>query len=696
MRAQALVRAAAYCYHGRGASNRTVRQGFSNTPGAPVVCAGFVVTEVGVAVIVRVQSTELSSVHRFVHRLVGEWGAGDDRIGGLALLGGALSRRRSGTVIDLLVWTPYSCTLVLLADFGSVQHGELRTPLAGRWQVGDRPADLRTTKSALNPVLRARKQKAELAALFRRYGLSEQIDVLVVLIPKTGSRISWDPPPAEVDVETILVRIGQSGGLTEYFERPPVGGVRWRAADLERAFEALGISRQLPDPEALAAEGFAVTPDEAGVGAAAEPAAAGRATRKGIAGYLPALVTQPGRSFGARNSHEGPVPPRDAEPARPAGHTEARWNAPPRLPDSVVPPESSEALACEGRETGDPAAVPVPDVRVDTPSRPDGDENTARREGFAAPGAEAASSRHDVPAPETMARPGGPVPAERRESSRPESAVGYPAVPAGTGRSHRTPRRAGGVPARVRAGIAGVRSLPGRVRSRGPAPVRPGLRVSGAPERGDTVEAERRAGFRYPAALAVAVVAGAAAAGTMFAASGSARFDMAEYSAVCEGGPGRAAAAPYTASGPSPVYLGSGLGEVTAFGPSAVWHPVDPGTVQLVACAAEVRLGPLVRTCQYAPLPGQPVGRTLNLFARVYRLGVYEARTGNRLSEVEITGDDFAADPALTEADPCRAAAGSPEDGLPGRRHSRLSHRQVQDALAPFVLPASQRIRAAR
>ncbi|WP_459545475.1 hypothetical protein [Nocardia sp. X0981] len=747
--------------------------------------------------IVRVQSTELSSVHRFVRRLVGEWGAGDDRIGGLALLGCALPRRRSGPVIDLLVWTPYSCTLVLLADFGSVQHGELRTPPAGRWQVGDRPADLRTTKSALNPVLRARKQKAELAALFRRYGLSEQIDILVVLIPKTGSRISWDPPPAEADLETILVRIGQSGGLTEYFERPPVGGVRWRTADLERAFAALELSRHLPDPETLAAEGFAVTPDEAGVRAVVESPAVGRVTRKGIAGYLPALVTQAGRSLGARNPHEGPVAPRGAEPARPVGNTGARRSASPRLPDPVAPPKSVEAFAGSGSETEDSATVPVPEGRVDTPNRPDEYENSATREGFAVPVAGAASTRGDVLPPETRA-----VAAGRRESAQPQDAVGYPArlgtrpeatgdevavtragsdrvqargaaaipahehpagsparwpgpsgpvrdpdthhattradargpaqesggpgpesargedggsgtgtvdpshadgrsgpsgtpaVPVGAGRLRRAPRRRDGIPARVRAGIAGVRSLPPR--SRGPAPARPGSPGSGAPDRGETSGAERRAGLRYPAALVLAVVAGAAVAGTMFTASGFARFDMAEYGAVCEGGPGRAAAAPYTAAGHSPVYLGSGLGEVTAFGPSAVWHPVDPGTVQLVACAAEVRLGPLVRTCQYAPLPGQPVGRTLNLFARVYRLGVYEARTGNRLSEVEITGDGFAADPALAEADPCRAAAGSPEDGLPGRRHSRLSHRQVQDALAPFVLPASPRIRAAR
>ncbi|MFI5720265.1 hypothetical protein [Nocardia sp. NPDC051750] len=197
-------------------------------------------------------------------------------------------------------------------------------------------------------------------------------------------------------------------------------------------------------------------------------------------------------------------------------------------------------------------------------------------------------------------------------------------------------------------------------------------------------------------AIAVAAAALAAVAGTVFAASGFARFDVAEYSALCSGGSGTTVAAPYTAGGPSPVYLAGGLAEATTFGPSAVWHPVDAATVQLVACVSEVRLGELVRTCQYPPVPGQPVGRTLNLFAMVYRLTVYEARTGNRLAAIEIAGDRFATDPAVTEPDRCRAATGAPEDGLPGRRHSRLSHQQVQEAIGPFVAPPPPSIRAAR
>ncbi|WP_051164292.1 hypothetical protein, partial [Nocardia testacea] len=180
------------------------------------------------------------------------------------------------------------------------------------------------------------------------------------------------------------------------------------------------------------------------------------------------------------------------------------------------------------------------------------------------------------------------------------------------------------------------------------------------------------------------------------AASGFARFDVTEYGALCAGGEGNPAAAPYSAAGPSPVYLGGDLPEYTAFGPSAVWRPIDSAAVQLVACVGQERRGGLVRTCQYPPAPGQPVGRTLNLFTAVYRLTVYEARTGSRLASMEITGDEFGTDPAAAQIDPCRAAASAPEDGLPGRRYSRPSHQQIEQALTPFVAPASQRIRAAR
>ena len=210
------------------------------------------------------------------------------------------------------------------------------------------------------------------------------------------------------------------------------------------------------------------------------------------------------------------------------------------------------------------------------------------------------------------------------------------------------------------------------------------MRAVGVPQQRVSV-LRRVAGVRHAVTLAVAGVVVAAVGATVFAGTGFARFDMAEYGALCEGGAGVPDAAPYTANGPSPVYLGQDLAQRTIFGPSAVWHPRTPAAVQLVACVSEGHRGALVRTCRYGPGPGQPVGRTLNLFTRGYRLTVYQARTGERVADVELTGEQFAPDPAVTDPDPCREAAGAPEDGLPGRRYSRLAPQQIEAALAPYA-----------
>lgn len=730
---------------------------FRNIPGAPVVCPGFVVTEVGVAVIVRVQSTELSGVQRFVRRLLTDWGPGTGQVGGVALLGSPLprSRRRSAPATDLLVWTPHGCTLVVLADFGSVQHGVLTTGPTGRWSVDDTAADLRTGKSTPNPILRGRKLRGELAAIFRRNGLSEHIDVLVVLIPKTGSRISWTPHPPEDGIETVLVRIGASAGLAEYFERPVVGEMRWRGEDIARAFEMLGVSRHLPDSEELANEGFLFAPGSAAdlraVGEEPSGPVAPGGSRTATALFGPSVLAPGQRTgtshpavpagFAAVAEQDVPLPSSPRKPdvggqnpeyGEPTG---ARGNARERSAGAPVGPSEARSAYGEGSAEGadSPASGEVASGRFGAADRASTPATAARRVGDFPVGGESTPDGRGT-ATEADA-PGMPRPAARLLGAKSESAaIGdsarYPARPplpgwsrAGdtgpnsdadiepsvrTASSVREPgesrsdasgagrrwRAAAGVPAGVRRGLAGARDIAARARRVPAAP-----RSAARPPREPAVHHRlplRGTDLRYPAALGLAGVVLAAVTATVFAASGFARFDVAEYGALCGGGAGNPAAAPYSAAGPSPVYLGGELPEYTAFEPSAVWRPIDPGAVQLVACVNQERRGNLVHTCQYPPGPGRPVGRTLNLFTAVYRLTVYEARTGNRLAAMEITGDEFGADPALADTDPCRAATGAPEDGLPGRRHSRPSHRQIEQALTPFVAPAQQRIRAAR
>ncbi|MFI9537833.1 hypothetical protein ACIG56_31905 [Nocardia fusca] len=807
--------------------------------------------------IVRVQSTELSGVQRFVRRLISDWGPGAERMGGVALLGSPQprSRRRAAPDTDLLVWTPYACTLVVLADFGSVQHGVLTTGPTGRWQLGDGVADLRTGKATPNPILRGRKVRNELAALFRRHGLSEHIDVLVVLIPKTGSRISWTPPPPQDGIETVLVRIGRSEGLAEYFERAAAGPVRWRGEDLVRAFEILGAARYLPDPDALDEEGFSFAPGgAAGIRAvsgtsservasgaprpvAAISATSGPARERGAPGDFVASprgvsaeqddrLTPPIRNSGAPpapttaadvhpvravvageigavsgDSGESPIGDEHRSqsnaassvgthatgtPARGRTDSAQRFSGPDAgAQDSVGRPaarkpgavgadtgrrqgddvsadaaaEPRQRLGVSNQETGPeplvqtgspavpgehggPAAataeyrssMPEPAVPEAGPIREGGEVDDygagtgripvrsalrrrmgaggsggmRRSAGFASPpgrygDSEAEPGERAVPDPAVSRgfagapedhEPDDPAPIGSRSAGHGGRDFADPAAAPESDRGHRIGDH---VPAPVRRGLAGLRDMPARARRAAAGP-RPAARPPREPWEGRAYGEPARRGkdLRYPAALGLAGVALAAVTATVFAASGFARFDVAEYGALCAGGDGNPAAAPYAAAGPSPVYLGGELPEYTAFGPSAVWRPIDPGAVQLVACAGRERRGELVHTCQYPPAPGQPVGRTLNLFTAVYRLTVYEARTGNRLAVMEITGDEFGTDPAVSDPDPCRAATGAPEDGLPGRRYSRPSHQQIEQALTPFVAPASQRIRAAR
>ncbi|WP_157105934.1 hypothetical protein [Nocardia sienata] len=774
----------------------------------------------------------------------------------MALLGSPQprSRRRAAPDTDLLVWTPYACTLVVLADFGSVQHGVLTTGPTGRWQIGDGFADLRIGKSAPNPILRGRKVRNELVALFRRHGLSEHIDVLVVLIPKTGSRIIWTPPPPVDGIDTVLVRIGRSEGLAEYFERAAVGPVRWRGEDIARAFEILGAPRYLPDPDALEEEGFFFAPGStAGIravsGASSGPTVPGEPRPVAPISAASALSRERGVTGDFASSPQSVSAEQDALSCPPIRHSGAS-PAPTATPDESPErgdatretvagsvdsgespigdehrPESEAASSAGRRATGTAAGtrtesdqwVSGPDAGVERGAgRPAvgepgvGGEDTGRGRDEGGSGGAAAGPRQRLEVsdretgPEPRVQTGspavavesgdpaaataeygsataapaapeagpiretgeasdfraesGPTPVrsvlrsrfgaggsgpgqEPGESASPavryrdvavdpgEQAAPGPAVargfagsqtdrdPDGSARIGPRPPGRGGrdfadtaapdadhghrsgdrVAARVRRGLAGLREIPVRARrtAAGPHPV---ARPPREPWAGRAYGKPARRGkdLRYPVALGLAGVAIAAVAATVFAASGFARFDVTEYGALCGGGEGNPAAAPYSAAGPSPVYLGGELPDYTAFGPSAVWRPIDSGAVQLVACVDRERRGELVYTCQYPPAPGQPVGRTLNLFTAVYRLTVYEARTGNRLAAMEVTGDRYGTDPAVAEPDPCRAATGAPEDGLPGRRYSRPSHQQIEQALTPFVVPASERIRAAR
>ncbi|MFD3460414.1 NERD domain-containing protein [Nocardia fluminea] len=162
------------------------------------------------------------------------------------------------------------------------------------------------------------------------------------------------------------------------------------------------------------------------------------------------------------------------------------------------------------------------------------------------------------------------------------------------------------------------------------------------------------------------------------------RFEMSDYDRMCgEDKKPFPNAAPYERDGARPIYLS---GELTAMvhpdDPDA-WNPDDPSTVQLIACMKQLELRDLVQTCQYAPSPGEPIGRTLNLFRATYEIAVYELHTGREVAKATMLGERYSGNPANTDPDRCRAAADAPD--YLGRRLGQPSTAQLTGFLAPLV-----------
>lgn len=681
--------------------------------------------------IIRVPDAEtLSGVEKFVHRLVTEWGPGDGRVGGVAVFDCPIPRPRRGrsapAAADLVVWTPHGCTVVAIRGFGSVQHGPLEVRGTGRWSVGDRPADLAVSKSAPNPLLQAHKQAAELRNCFRQHGLADEIEILVVLVPKTGSRITWDGTSPEPGSDIVLVRIGQSAALTEYFRRPRTGPVRWRAEDVTRVFEVLDLDEHLPTPEESAVEGFptsmpvpdlvpSIDEDPAVRAVAPEPVAVDAETvgaDAGGYGETPVVVPVPLPSDEALRV--------DTEARRGEG---APFVAGRETEDGVgVAPMDSDggagAAAGAVAVSGDTEPVSEGSSAIVAGIEAGPDEPAPERRGGAVESVSAVAPESEpkerlgsdvaslCPAPSSALPPEKAVSSAPPEGELVSSAVADTVLDTGAGDA--APRR------------RTVDVLAARKIAESSASAATGLSAGAAPERGDLravrtgptrrdptgTETEprpaphrkgpldRAAGWpvigvalRRPVALLTAgVLVVVALVASAFAASGIARFDIEEYERMCAEPRGFTTAASYTSTGPNPIYLAGDL-RAAGFAGSPVWRPEDPSSVQLIACLSSAHTGTLVRTCQYEPTGGRPIGRTLNLFRGVHRITVYEARTGRLLAGAEVDGERFSADPASTEADICRAAEGAPDDGLPGRRYGRLSQRQIRDVLDPLVRP---------
>lgn len=161
------------------------------------------------------------------------------------------------------------------------------------------------------------------------------------------------------------------------------------------------------------------------------------------------------------------------------------------------------------------------------------------------------------------------------------------------------------------------------------------------------------------------------------------RFEMSDYDRMCGDRKPFPNAAEYQRDGARPIYLSGELATMVAASESSAWRPSDTSSVQLIACMTQVSLGDLVVTCQYPPAPGEPIGRTVNLFRATYEVAVYELRTGREVARATMIGERYSADPANTDPDRCRGAADAPD--YLGRRLGQPSTAQVTGFLAPLV-----------
>ncbi|WP_167659964.1 NERD domain-containing protein [Nocardia mangyaensis] len=167
------------------------------------------------------------------------------------------------------------------------------------------------------------------------------------------------------------------------------------------------------------------------------------------------------------------------------------------------------------------------------------------------------------------------------------------------------------------------------------------------------------------------------------AAVQASRFEMSDYDRMCGERIPFPNAAAYESGGVRPIYLSGALAEMVIPDRTGAWHPRDTSSVQLIACMRQLDLRDLVQTCQYAPGPGVPVGRTVNLFRASYEIVVYEAHSGREVARADMVGERYSADPSNTNPDRCRAAADAPD--YLGRRLGQPSAAQVTGFLAPLV-----------
>ncbi|MEV0433157.1 NERD domain-containing protein [Nocardia sp. NPDC050413] len=655
------------------------------------------------------------------------------RAGGVAVFRCHVPENRGGSVeVDALVCTPQTVTILEVKGFTTRQEGTLATPPNGPWTIDGAPAALYHAARVPNPFVQVRRQVFAAKSLLQQSGIFGWVNAVIALVPQPGAQITIEETRIADGYRAVIVDRDDFTALHDYFEAEIGRTVRLSVEDVARVFTALNLGHLLPSTDDLTAQGF---PDELEAAATSRPAApaspaelgslsasaatrsederaeptrhdpvgAGQSPTPAFLAAIDRLANRPHRSAPASTSaatettpaekESAPVgagPPDDvvtsaqvpnstevaADPVSP-DHTTARSSAPPlhgeteepadgRREDDVDDRESGDVISLSKSDSGEPERLPpAPEPMHDssTAVEPDERHDDSRTADSHLPRGERLSSGAAAASWST------PSSTDSHSSSSGSWTdwVGHeqPGRRPSLRRRRRDFRRTG---SRQRTGPSGP-SLRERWQNR---PVR---------ERAERGRSLPKIGAGLGLILFIFLFGAGFFAITAVQAS---RFEMSDYDRMC--GPDKKPfpnAAPYQRGDVAPIYLSGHLTSMVRPEDSSAWRPTDPSSVQLIACMKQLELRDLVQTCQYAPSPGAPVGRTVNLFRATYEVTVYELRTGREVAKATMLGERYSNDPANTDPDRCRAAGDAPD--YLGRRLGQPSGAQIESFLAPLV-----------
>ncbi|MEV5647431.1 hypothetical protein AB0L57_04180 [Nocardia sp. NPDC052254] len=191
--------------------------------------------------------SRLSNSERTVANWLKTW-TGANALPGIAVVAAGAA--------DAIVWTPKTCVVIVIKDFGERVTGTLRVSGYRPWTVDDRVAPLAGTEAGTEPMTEIRARTGELAQLLRGAPGRERVGVtgMVLVMPQLGSRVALDKGDLPDGMDIVL---GDGpAALRNYFTRITTDAPdTWDATQVGQALGALGFAAAATHSD-LTAEGF--------------------------------------------------------------------------------------------------------------------------------------------------------------------------------------------------------------------------------------------------------------------------------------------------------------------------------------------------------------------------------------------------------------------------------------------------------